>query len=278
MVMEKLSIGQMAKLNNVSKQALRYYDKMQLLEPLIVDEETGYRYYSIKQSARLDMIQYMKSIGMTLKDIKKQLDLNEPSFIKSVLHKNMHQIEEQIRGLEYQMRAVERTLRSYERYETAPPDGTIILEYIEKRQMYCIDSGLNFYDHGIEIYEKMLRKLKNSLIANRLPQIYFCNAGTLLTKENLEKRKFYSNEIFVFVDNDYVPENLTIQVPPNIYLCIYCDKFEKEKAYINRLLDMIAEKGYTIVGDYICEVLAELPLLEEAERGMFLRLQIPIKF
>ncbi len=56
----------------------------------------------------------------------------------------MHQIEEQIRGLEYQMRAVERTLRSYERYETAPPDGTIILEYIEKRQMYCIDSGLNF--------------------------------------------------------------------------------------------------------------------------------------
>lgn len=275
--MEKLSIGQMAKLNNISKQTLRYYDKIKLLEPRIVDDETGYRYYSIKQSARLDMIQYMKSIGMTLKDIKKQLERNDPLFIKSVLHQNMSQIDDQIRELEYQKRAVDRTLRSYERYETSPPDGTITLEYIEKRQMYCIDAGLNFYDHGIEVYEKLLRKLKKSLIADKLPQIYFCNAGTILRQKDLEERHFYSSEVFVFVDNDYVRDDLTTSIPSNTYLCIYCNKFEKEKDYIHRLLNMVSENGYTIVGDYICEVLAELPLLEENERGMFLRLQIPIK-
>ena len=30
----------------------------------------------------------------------------------------------------YQRRAIERTLESYEWYENAPPDGTIVLEYI----------------------------------------------------------------------------------------------------------------------------------------------------
>lgn len=34
---EKLSIGQMAKLNNISVQTLRYYEKMGLLSPKWVD-------------------------------------------------------------------------------------------------------------------------------------------------------------------------------------------------------------------------------------------------
>ncbi|SKC42788.1 MerR family transcriptional regulator [Maledivibacter halophilus] len=275
--MERLSIGQMAELNHISKQTLRYYDKIKLLEPYFTDEETGYRYYDIRQSARLDIIQYMKSLGMKLKDIKKQLDRNDPSLIKSVLRQKMYQIDEQICELECQKRAVRRTLMCYERYEASPRDGTIVLEYIEDRSMYCIDAGINFYGHGIEVYEKMLRKLKESLIDDKLPQVYFCNAGTILRQKNLEQLNFYSSEVFVFVDKDYVPDDLTVSIPANTYLCIYCDKFEKEKKYIYRLLDAIKENNYTIVGDYICEVLVELPFLAKNERGMFLRLQIPIR-
>ena len=43
---------------------------MNLLTPCYVDEKTCYRYYDIKQNARLDMIQYMKELGMELKEIK----------------------------------------------------------------------------------------------------------------------------------------------------------------------------------------------------------------
>ena len=35
-----------------------------------MDEQTHCRYYDIKQNARLDMIQYMKELGMELKKIK----------------------------------------------------------------------------------------------------------------------------------------------------------------------------------------------------------------
>lgn len=36
-------------------------------------EQTHYRYYDIKQNACLDMIQYMKELGMELKEIKEIL-------------------------------------------------------------------------------------------------------------------------------------------------------------------------------------------------------------
>ena len=88
--------------------------------PDSVDEETGYRYYNIKQSAYLDMIQYMKSLGMKLQDIKKQLESKDPLLIKSILYQKSSQIDAEIRNLQYQKRAIERTLQSYQRYEASP--------------------------------------------------------------------------------------------------------------------------------------------------------------
>ena len=52
-----ISIGEMAKMNRTTVPTLRLYDSMNLLTPCYVDEKTCYRYYDIKQNARLDMIQ-----------------------------------------------------------------------------------------------------------------------------------------------------------------------------------------------------------------------------
>jgi len=274
----KLTVGQMAKLNNTTEQTLRLYDKMELLVPSSRDKITGYRIYDIRQCAKLDMIQYMKSLGMNLKDIKKQFDNMHIPSIKNILREKEKQINDEIKNLKFQRRAVERTIASLERYENAPPAGVVLLEYIERRMMYFSDCKVNIYDYDIDTYEKILREFKESLIKNHLPQIYFCNAGTILRKDDLLKEKFISTEVFVFVDSDFVDDELITTVAPNNYLCIYCDSFQKEKEYAEKLLKEVEEKGYKICGDYICEVIAELPIIDNKERGMFLRLQVPIKF
>ena len=61
-----ISIGKMAALNRVSIPTLRLYDEKGLLKPRYTDEKTGYRYYDINQNARLEMIVYMKELGMSL--------------------------------------------------------------------------------------------------------------------------------------------------------------------------------------------------------------------
>ena len=52
----KMKIGEMARMSKVSIPTLRLYDEMGLLTPCYTDPETKYRYYSIYQPARLDMI------------------------------------------------------------------------------------------------------------------------------------------------------------------------------------------------------------------------------
>lgn len=273
---KKMTIGQMAKLNHISEQTLRLYDREGLLSPLYRDEKNGYRYYDIRQSAQLDTIQYMKALGMPLKEIRTHMKQWDMGRVRQLLRQNRDAIDERIRELNLQKRAIERTLDSYERYESAPPDGAIVLEYIPKRQMYVTSASVNFYDYDIAEYEKILRNLKEDMAAHEISPFYFANAGTTLRRENFMKRHLYSTEVFVFVDREYVEEDLITVIPASPYLCIYCDRFEKEKEYIDRLLAAIEEKHYTVTGDYICEVIVEMPL-DFTERGMFLRLQVPIR-
>ena len=68
-------IGEMAELNHVSTQTLRLYAKNKLLEPEYMDPETGYRYYTLEQCAKLDLIRALKSCRLSLERIKEIFDL-----------------------------------------------------------------------------------------------------------------------------------------------------------------------------------------------------------
>ncbi|WP_052191719.1 MULTISPECIES: MerR family transcriptional regulator [unclassified Cetobacterium] len=64
------SIGETAKLNNVTIQTLRHYDKEGLLKPSYIDENTKYRFYSIDQFLQIDFIKRCKALGFSLDKIK----------------------------------------------------------------------------------------------------------------------------------------------------------------------------------------------------------------
>lgn len=275
--MNKFTIGKMAQINNISEQTLRYYDKIGLLKPVEVDINTGYRYYSIKQSARLDIIQHMKSLGMSLNEIKEQLGKCNTKIIKNILEQKNLQIDKEIELLTHQKNALQRAIINYDRYEFSPSDGTIIMEYIEKRYTYNFKLDINFYGKGLEVYEELLRKLKVNMEKNGIRHTYFCNAGSTVSYNNIIKRNFISDYLFVLVDNEYMTNSLITEIPTNTYLCIYCNKFEREIEYANKLLDEIKRKNYIITGDYICEVIVDLPDYVDNERGMFFRLQVPVK-
>lgn len=275
--MELLTVGHMAKMNGVTPQTLRLYDEIGLLAPRHVGDN-GYRYYDISQCARLDMIQYMKSLGMELRVIKEQLDRKDIGLLKTLLEQKRDDVDRQARELEFQKRAIERTLTAYELYESAPPDGSIVLQYIPGRYIYTHEAALNFYDHGIEVYEEILRELKRDMLRHRLPHIYFSNAGTILRKEMVLEKRFHSTEFFVFVDRDFVAADLITPLPGGMFLCIYCNRFDKEREYSLRLFEEAEARGYRVAGDCYCEVIIDSPVFEYSRNDMFFRIQLPIAF
>ena len=272
-----LSIGEMAKMNHITVTTLRLYDELDLLKPVYVNPETNYRYYDIKQNARLDLIQYMKELQMNLKEIKELLDKEDINLIEAILIKKKQQLSIQINDLQRTKDAISRTIYSLERYRKSPPSGTITLEYIDRRRIYVMNTNINFYEHDLNVYEYLLTQLKNDLIAHHYPQIYYCNAGTFLNKERFLKQEFISDRIFVFVD-DHFPEKEIQVIENGMYACIYLDDFHQEINYAKRLLDYCKMNHLTICGDYICEVLSELSIFDHHERSMFLRLQVPVSF
>ena len=69
-----LSIGQMGKLNNLSVQTLRHYEKVGILKPSYINEDTGYRYYSMKDFNTIDLIKQCKAMGLSLEEIKEVIN------------------------------------------------------------------------------------------------------------------------------------------------------------------------------------------------------------
>lgn len=277
MDLQKLSIGQMAELNHVSEQTLRLYDKEGLLVPRCVDPVTGYRYYHIIQSAKLDLIQNMKVYGMTLRQIRSFLDSNDPAALRALLTEQADCIEERIRQLRRSQSAITRTLDNYRRYEAMPRNGEIFLEYIPERRIFRYNCDVNYFDQDESGYEYMLRQMKTNLVANNMPLSYFTNIGTIIRREHLVPDALFSNEVFLFVDEDDSSQAMET-LPAASYLCLCSDEFSMEAANVRRLLDYVQTRGCEIAGDYICEVVVDFPMLDFDRRRMFYKAQIPVRF
>lgn len=275
---KKLKIGEMAELNRVSIPTLRLYDQVGILKPSYTDPQTHYRYYSINQTARLDMIQYMKELGMSLAEIKNILETGDIHQIENTLIEKKKQVKAQIRQLEQRLSAISRTIESVERFRTAPSRGTITIEYISHRKIYAMPTRVNFYEYDISMYERILNELKENIRERNLPQIYYCNAGTSITREDFVQGRLISNEIFIFVDDDFPANEAVRRMDGGMYVCIYLDEFEDEPEFAGRLLEYCRSNHYQVCGDYICEVLTEFNVFDSEKRSMFLKLQVPLKF
>lgn len=70
------SIGEVSKICNVSKKTLRYYDKINLIAPDYISEESKYRYYSKETLLFVPVIKYYKQMGFRLEEMKELLECN----------------------------------------------------------------------------------------------------------------------------------------------------------------------------------------------------------
>lgn len=276
---ELLPIGKMAALNRVSISTLRLYDEKGLLKPRYTDPQTGYRYYHIDQNARLDMIVYMKELGMSLSQIRDALEQEDMSLIEELLSQKNEQIHQQMRDLKAQHDAVERAILSIERYRKSPVTGTFSLEYIDRRYVWGVPCADNFYSDDIHSYERLLRDLRLRLEDKGFQQIHSYNIGTSILREDFLADRFTADRIFIFASTRDQGDLSALQVVESgMYACIYLDNYDDEVRCARLLRSHCADMGYHVAGDYICEVMTGFNVFDNDPRSMFLRLQVPVTF
>ena len=100
-----IKIGDFAKLCNESTRNLRYYDDAGVLKADYVDEVTGYRFYSPEAVEKYKKLVFYKSLGFSLKEIKKLLAATEEEIKemfkqkKGTLLSSVEQIQGQVQTI-----------------------------------------------------------------------------------------------------------------------------------------------------------------------------------
>ena len=87
---------------------------------LYIYRDTNYRYYDVNQTSRLDLIRYLRKMGMSIKGIAMLLDKEDVDLIEKKLVERSIQIRNEIRALRETQDAVESTIKSIERYRKTP--------------------------------------------------------------------------------------------------------------------------------------------------------------
>ncbi len=276
MDLEQLTIGKMAALNHVSEQTLRLYDKMGLFTPQIVNPDNGYRYYSIGQSAQLDLIGYYQNIGFSLRDIQNKLMTPDADTINQLLVQQSEELERQIAHLEQCKQSIHATLENYHHYQSLPKDGTSFLEYLPARRILVYDSEENMFDTDYAHYEYNLRRFKNHLSDLNYDIPMFGNVGTIIRSPYLSEEQLVSHELFMQI-TDIEKDLPNIEtIPEGTYLSLCCSDFDKEEGFAHQLLYEAKQMGRQIEGDYFCEVLSEYPKLSTKKREFYYKMRVKL--
>jgi len=91
----KLSVGKIAKIKNLTKRTIRYYEELNLIKPSEISP-CGYKYYNENTLKRLEFIEELKKLDYSLNEIRNILLRIDNSntgkelsyFLESILKKN----------------------------------------------------------------------------------------------------------------------------------------------------------------------------------------------
>jgi DNA-binding transcriptional MerR regulator len=90
--MQLMPIGRFSRLTGVGVKALRHYDEVGLLTPAAIDDETGYRFYSVDQVDRAEAIRLLRRLDMPLEEIRSTLAAGDPAALRAALVSHQRQM------------------------------------------------------------------------------------------------------------------------------------------------------------------------------------------
>jgi len=128
--------GQFAMMGNVGRKALRIYREEGLLIPVMTNEENGYHYYDESQLVTLEMIRRLRSIDLSLFEIKQIIngEADEEDIVKSKIKETDSLLKDMKEMLSDKSRTIEDSqdiepdIRSFERCTCLYIDENVELE------------------------------------------------------------------------------------------------------------------------------------------------------
>ena len=270
---EKMTIGEFAKLKNITPETLRHYDRCNLLKPAYVDEETGYRFYSIFQFEKLSTILELRQLGMSLLEIKEFFDNRNAENSLKILEERYEQLLEEIEELENLKDNILHKISHLKTFLNSDYLNRRDFKNIPERKALLWKENLNSgieVEYGYAELEQHLKEFAPIFAGNRY--------GLRIVLNELNDWNSY---LILFVDDELpLPDyNATeIQkIPGGLYASTLCQGREDDIIqHILNIKNELEDKGYEVSGDIIQIAQIDLSVTGIVESLLY-EIQIPIK-
>lgn len=270
---EKMTIGEFAKLKNITAETLRHYDRYDLLKPEYIDEKTGYRFYSIFQFEKLSTILELRQLGMNLSEIKDFFDNRNAENSLKLLEERYEKLLEEIEKLEYLKDSILYKISHLKTFLNSEYLNQNDFKNIPERKALLWKKSLN---NGMEVeygYAELEQYLKE------FAPIFAENRYGL--RRTLNESNDWNSYLILFVDenlplSDYSIVDI-IKIPGGLYATTLCQGTENDVIqHIKNMKNELESKGYKISGDIIQIVQIDLSVTGTVESLLY-EIQIPIK-
>ena len=153
-----LRIGEFSKLSRVSIRMLRHYDEIGLIAPEMVDEFTGYRYYSEAQLPVMNRITALKDMGFSLATIIEILKCyKDPEALKQYLMIRQAEMSEEVREISRQLKRLETTINRLGKDE-AVMKYDVTLKILPERMVASVRKIIPSYQHEGMLWQILMKE------------------------------------------------------------------------------------------------------------------------
>ena len=268
----RFSIGEMSRLMNVPVKTLRYYDEIGLFKPIEVNRQTGYRYYSTEQFEQLDIIKYLRSLGVPLAEITTHFTHRRVERFLQLLKRQEEAIEEKIRELELTRRKFGSRIAELESALTGVEVGVPIIKHFPERKVLRLQASVQ---RG-PVLEMSVRKLEKLIGAAHSP-LFIGKVGFTVSEENLKLENFQEyNSVFILVEDTMDDSALSVILPSGKYACLlFQGSHGDSPGFYRQLMEYIANHHYCVDGEAIERAIVDEFISRDS--GRFLtEIQIPV--
>ena len=247
------STGEFAKLCNINKKTLFYYDEIGLFKPEIV-KENGYRYYSVYQLEVFDIIHTLRDLGVPLKQIKSFIDERNPKSVVKFFEYKTGEIENEIKQLRRKQEIMSNKIKIIKEAEKIRDniDNLSIEEQDEEYLVLSKNIDKSKFPYDSEVYANHLNYCYNQDLYIGYP------LGFIKTIDDLYSENDYAYTYYYTKVNKNDGENI-IKKPKGKYLVGYLNgSYIDIPGLYKKMLDYVKTHNLELIGHSYEEELINL--------------------
>ncbi|MCT4660329.1 MAG: MerR family transcriptional regulator [Tissierellales bacterium] len=123
----KFSVKELSQIVGISSRNIRYYDDIGLFK-CSGNLDNGYRYYTIDKIEEIYIINYLRHMGISIKEIKSHLENRNIDEYDSILNNQLDKVTAEILKLQRIQYQIKRRIASLDFIRSIPPIGEIFVQ------------------------------------------------------------------------------------------------------------------------------------------------------